>query len=413
MMDDLRVFGTPYFQDMFRKRIPKPKVEYSSNRLSVGRRMNGQVFYIDLREATRISIIASSGSGKTWLMRGMMDRFNHIGHSCVFLSDIKGELVSSIRPIQHKFRHLLLPGEVPKPLPLVSLRPTFFQTISSQLPKDNIWYSVDMRRMTQREFMTFMNAKNMTPTQKTLLEIIYQEMRKEFDNKPDATFSLEFIEQVIDSIDEIDTRSNNALKLKFRPLKESKFHVPEYEKSIIGGLQRGLVPAINLTDFESFGRDNFNFPTVTMSIVLREIIKGRRDKQVSNLCIFIDEATRFCGSDKDNSFKHEILEAVDVERRFGTSFCFAWQAMTDIPEKILYQSRYIFVPGTENVNTIKDLLNNTGSAKNTQSAPGMATRLKRQCKGRPYAWIVFDRRLQTMDVIDPIAPLSNHMESGD
>ena len=413
MMDDLKTFGTPYFQQMFRKRKPKPKMEYSTTRIPIGRKANGQIFYLDIKEACRVSIIASTGGGKTWLMRGMMDRLNPVGYASVFLADIKGELISSVRPIQPKFQHLLLPGEKPKALPLISLRPTFFKAITSELPRGNIWYSVDMRRMTQREFMTFMNVKSMTPTQKTLMEIIYQEMRKEFDENDEATFSLDFIEQVIDSIDEIDTRSNNAIKLKFRPLKESKFHVPEFEKSIIGGLQRRLVPAINLTDFESFGKDNFDFPTVTMSIVLREIITGRRNKEVGGLWIFIDEATRFCGNDKDNSFKHEILEAVDVERRFGTSMVFCWQSMIDIPEKILFQSRYIFVPGTENVKTLKDLLNNTGTARNVQSAPGMATRLKRQCKNRPYAWIVFDRKLQTMEVIDPLAPLSNHMEAGD
>jgi len=548
MMDELKVLGSPYFKRIFEKKKEEPRITYHNRRIPIGRLPNGQPYYLDLKEALRISIIGAAGSGKSFLMRGMMDRLKKIKNDSVFLTDIKGELVSSIKPVQYKFQKLLLPGEKAQALPLVSLRPTFFKQISKSLPKNNVWYSVDMKRMTQREFMTFMNAKGMTPTQRTLVEIIYQEMLKRYKKDKNAKFSLDFIEQVIDSIEEIDVRSKNAMKLKFRPLKESDFFIERFERSIIKGIQKGLVPAINLTDFESFGRDSFNYPVTTLSIVLREIIRGRRDKQINPLWVFIDEATRFCGNNKDNAFKDEVLEAVDVERRFGTSFCLrhdtliktnrgnvkisdldeendeivSWnfdkkkyefahfrkfhtgrkklkkiyfcnddcvfasldhiffvvdkdsvyertvkdlqvkdklvyhgdgdieiryiedaeedeaydlsvpglenfflangvlshnclvfQAMSDIPEKIFNQSRYVFVPGTENTNTIKDILNNTGMAPNVQRAPGMATRLKRQTRGHPYSWIVFDRKMQQMHVVNPLAPLSRHMEGGD
>jgi len=410
MMDELKVFGTPYFKELFIRPKVVEKLEYSSHRIPIGTTIQGGIFYIDLKEATRISMIASSGGGKSWLMRGFMDRLNYIGHAPVMMTDIKGEMVSSLKPLQSKFHKLLLKGETPRPMKIVELRPTFFMSINRTLPKNNVWYSVDMKRMTAREFMTFMNAKDLTPTQRIVLELIYQELTKEFKNNPVAKFSLEFIEKVIDNIDDIDSRSNMSMKLKFRPLKESNFYYAEHEKSIIAGINRGYVPSINLTDFESFGRESFNYPVVTLSIVLREIIRGRRDKDVAPLMIFIDEATRFCGNDKENSFKHEFLEAIDVERRFGTSFCTAWQSMTDIPEKVLNQSRYVFVSGTENVNTLKNILNNTGIARSPQSAPSMATRLKMRMKGRPYSWIVFDRKLQTMEIIAPVAPLSHHME---
>ena len=398
---------------MFHEKKPEPKVEYSKWRIPVGIDVSGRVFYIDLKEAIRVLFVASAGSGKSWLMRAMIDRLHQIGQACIFLTDIKGELVSSRKPLQAKFRHLLLKGEKPRRLPVAELRPTFFRQISKDLPVNNLWYSIDMKRMTQREFMTFMNTSRMTATQRTLLEIIYQEMSKKFKKEEDNEFSLDFIEEIIDNIDEIDTKSAKALKLKFRPLRESNWYIRKYERSIIEGIQKGLVPSINLTDFESFGTDNFNFPTVTESIVLREVIKGRRDKEIPPLWIFIDEATRFCGNDKNNSFKDEVLEAVDVERRFSTSVVMAFQAMSDIPEKVLYQSRYVFVPGTENLDTIKKILVNTGIARNVQSAPGLASRIKKQTRGHRYAWIVFDRFEQTMRVINPLAPLSHHMEAGE
>jgi len=411
-MDELKTFGTSYFKLMFKKEVPPLEAfEYSNDRIPVGVTLNGQVYYLDIREANRISFIGLSGSGKTWLMRGMIDRLKQIGHVSVYLSDIKGEMISSNYPLQKKFHRLLLEGESPIALQVAELRPTFFKTISKSLPKDNMWYSVDMRRMTEREFMSLMAEQKMTATQQTIITMMYQELSKRFNDNPSLQFSVDLLEEIMDSIEEVDSRSLNPMKLRLQPLRGSEFFISEFEKSIVAGIQRGFVPAINLIDFESFGKGLVNYPVVVLSIVLREVIKARRHKEISQLWLFIDEATRFVGNDKDNAFKHEVLEGVDVERKHGSSFVFCWQSMVDIPQKILYQSRYVFCPSTENTQTIKDLLNNVGIARSPQAAPKMATTVKMRARGRPYAWIVFDRKLQRMDIIEPLAPLSMHAEA--
>lgn len=417
MMRDLEVMGTDYYKSVLYKTPEKQDFTYSDKMIPIGKSLDGRVYHLDISEAIRLAIISLSGSGKSFFLRGVMDRLRQIDHSVIYLTDVKGELVSSKKPVQEKFRHLLLKNEEPTALPLVSLRPTFFKRLSTgkYLPRDNIWYSVDMSKMTSREFQTFMNVQNMTSVQKTIIELMSQELEAYYSNNPDGKFSYELIDGLIDNIEELADSSKKAMHLRLRPLKNSNFYEPKYERSIVQGIKDGFVPAINLMDFESFSGKGaaFDFVTTALSVVLREVILGRRHKQINDLWIINDEAARFCGKDKDNAFKDQILEATSVERRFGISILTAWQTLNEVPENILTQCRYVMVSGSEDISTIKELLNTTGIAKNVQSAPGLAVRTKKRCRGRPYAWIIFDRKMQRMDIIEPLAPLSAHMEAGD
>lgn len=91
--------------------------------------------------------------------------------------------------------------------------------------------------------------------------------------------------------------------------------------------------------------------------------------------------------------------------------CTLWQSATDIPVRILQQSRYIFIPNTADVRTIQTLLVNTSMTKNVQTSVRDAMYLKKRLRQIKFSWVVIDKMEQTMDVFVPFAPLSNHAET--
>ena len=91
--------------------------------------------------------------------------------------------------------------------------------------------------------------------------------------------------------------------------------------------------------------------------------------------------------------------------------CSAYQSWNDVPDKILSNTRFIFVPRSADVGTLKSVLTNVGVVKNVQSSVNKAIRLKRAMEKKPFSWIIFDRMNASYDLIESLSPLSEHMES--
>jgi hypothetical protein len=403
--------GTLYFKDsLFRPVIEKKEIQYGKNHLQIGRRMDGSVFTLDLSEACRISGVGATRSGKTFLMRAIADRLYQIAKSILYISDIKSEFFSSVKPVQSKFRENLLEGEEPKAMKIVSLRPTFFRTIDKERPPHSFWYSVNFKDVSRADFLTLLNAEELTQNQRVALEIIYQRLEKSL-KKQNLSFSIPLMNEIIDSVEELSTMQKNALKFKFMPLEQAKFFVERYERSVSELIEDNFAVTINLENFDRFGKGGFNFPEVVMSIVLREVIQARRDKKIKPLWIMMDEAGRFIGQRRDNSLKDQVLESIDVDGRYGVNWFFMTQNIEDLPVNVLRQSKYIFVPATADVNSIQFTLMNTGLVKNQQIAKNESIRLKKMMVKVPYSWIILNRMAGSIDFIRPLAPLSHHLET--
>jgi len=417
MEKSVKTFGNKYFVDSFFNKPVKPKdVVYGKNHLQIGYIVkNGvvtkNVYRLNIEESFRACILGSTRSGKSFLLRGLSDRYAELGNAVVHLNDTKNEMFSSKYLVQEKFRHLLMPGETPKGFKILPLRPTFFRQIDDKLAKDNYWYSVDGRQMTRADFMTLMNATSLPPNQQTALEVIYQELQKRLRDDKDLQLNVELLYQIIDEDEEIAPATKRSLKFKLRPLEHSHFFVKEEEKNIVNGIKNGFIPTINVENFDSFGEGSFQFTEVLLSMVFREVRIARRAKKIKRLLVNLDEASRFIGNSRNTSIKTEMLSSSDLDTRYGLDLIFAWQSITDIPERILQQSRYIFVPNTADVRTIQAVLVNTGTTKNVQTSVRDAMYLKKGLKRVKFCWLVFDRMAQTKEYFIPLAPLSNHAET--
>jgi hypothetical protein len=355
--------------------------------------------------------ILTHNSGKTFFLRSMGDRIYKSGRDLIYLSDVKNEFYTSKEPVQSKFHSGLLDGETPMGIPVVSLRPTFFKTVMTSKPTDNFWYSIDVNKLSKADFMTMMNVEELTATQRIAMDVIFEELMKKMDDG--TRFSLEMVEEIIDEIKEMSSMQKNALKFKFRPLRDSKFIENDFERSIVALLQhpRRYVPAINMENFDSFGKGSFSFPEVILNVALREAILARRAGTIKPLWVIMDESSRFIGNRKQGSLKQNILESVDLDTRYHINYIFATQVIEDIPENILKQCKYIFIPATADVNTIKTVLVQTAMVKNQQVAPNRAMRLKQRMKKVKFSWVILNRMDGTMDLVTPLSPLSRHLET--
>ena len=316
---NLKTFGNDYFKDSFFKPKPMADIKYNKNYLQIGRTLDGKTYALDLTEAVRIVMLGATRSGKTWNIRQLADRLIKTDRAVVFLPDIKNEFISSRQPVQEKFRHLLLPGETPQAMNVVTLRPTFFKTINPDLPKNNYWYSVNMKKLSRADFMTLMNVDELTQPQKVVLEIIYQKLQEKYNANPTLNFSVQLIDEIIDEITEINASQKTSIKFKFKPLEHAHFHESQHENSIVSIMEKGGVPAFNFENFENFGRGSFLFPEVVLSIAMREIIMARRAGKIKPLWIFMDECLRFLGENKNSSYKMQVLECLEENTEIITN----------------------------------------------------------------------------------------------
>jgi hypothetical protein len=420
MNDDLEklgVIGNRYMRQTFEK---KEFVErkYSKSSIPIGLRRNGSIYRIDLKDAIRALIVGTAGSGKTFKIRGWGDRMKKAGYAILYLTDVKNEFFSSRKPVQEKFRKLLLEGEQAQGMNIITLRPTFFKQIDKKLAPHNVWFSPKLSEISKADFTTLMRAHELALVQRTALELLYEELRKEKDLED---IGVEDLERYLDVLDPelVQSATKNSMKMKMRPLQTSHFIEQENAKNIVnamkdredeeGNIIQGHAVAVNMENFDSFGRNVFAYHEVTLSVIFRQVIHARRKKEIPPLVVFFDEMSRFVHADRMTSIREQVEESVDLDRRYGVSEIFISQEIDKVPERITKQCRYWFVPFTADTNTIQKVLTDAGQVRNPQTAKTTALRWKKRL-GK-HDWLAVDRVASTVEIIRPLGPLSWHEET--
>lgn len=423
-LDHIKTFGTDHFRKslFFREKVPE-KVEYSEDSIPIGRVLGtGEVFYIDLSEGCRIVGIGATRSGKTFLMRSFVDRLSASGHwDVVYLTDVKNEFYSSVKPVQPEFRRYLLNGETPTPTRVVTLRPTFFKDFGYyDLPKNNFWFSFDPSKMDKGDFTSLIKMSSMKPNQQITVPVIYDRMRAALDSKEFSTVNYELFESIIDGLSDQTEQQKIFLKQKFAPFYNTSFFEEDYRRDVVELLSRnnGYVLSFNYEgwDEEISKSSPLDYPVVALNSVLRDLLKARRKipSPIKPLWIMLDEASRFIGSHINNSFKKTILESNDRDTRYNVNYFILTQFIKDVPEKILSQARYLFIPGSADTESVKFLLNNAAVSSSVQKAPSQAVEVVNRLKKVEHSWAVIDRNKPSphnITLIKPLAPLSNHLKT--
>jgi len=416
--DDHIVFGHERLGKIYPKGMLKSLeqkeekvIRYDKKNIPIGIDNFGRIYTISLEHPTRLLIIGKPRSGKSWILRSLADRLSFF-YSVIYLNDCKREFYTSRFPLQQKYWSLLLPGEKPKRQKVISLRPTIFEKMDGGVLEEyDHWYSENPSTLKKVDLMTLLDVPSISSqATKNCFQLLFEEMEKEFEGR-EKEFSFEWLLNKIEMMEDWTDSQKTAVKMRIKPLISSNFYNPKHELDIVELMKKGFIPAINFKKFDEFYGSNFNPPPVLYSLIMRKVVNARVKKEIPELFILIDEAERFLNAEHETCSRYQTIETLGLSASSGTSLAICSQLISRIPQQIVTQCRYTFIPFNIDIQTLTEALKLCGALKNQQNAYNQAARLKRQL-GK-WQWIVIDRDNpnKTITIIRALPPLSHHKES--
>lgn len=402
--DYIEKVGTDYIKNDMLKEETKVR-KYTKNKIPLGTvKKSGRVYNLDLSKPTRILLIGMTRSGKTFFMRGMADRMKKAGYEMSFLPDVKDEFKSSNEPLQSKFQKYLLDGEHPSSMNVVTLRPTFFKKVNPKLPRGNTWYSPKFSDMTQADWMSLFDESELSPVQSHVLEETFDKLsEKNLDS-----LKVNEIMRVLDSFTEQSQRTVESLKYNYvKKLGNVELFNENHTMDVGKLIKQGAVISLNLQGFETFS-DNFNYDKAIYNMILKKIINLRRESEIPEVFIHVDEASRVIPPDKMPATKQTLSQSVELDTAHGVNYTFAVQSLSAFPERIFNNCRYHFVPYSADTQSFKKCLYKAGCITNIQNSSNEAIKVKRRMDR--FDWCIVDNQRSKFDIVKPAAPLSKHME---
>jgi hypothetical protein len=388
--------------------------QYRSDKLLIGTYADsGKFFWLDVREAFRMILVAPTRSGKSFGVQRIIGEAYLSGYDVAMLPDAKNEFRTMDDPVQEKFRAkdngsadnkaFIHPEQDPQGIRCQSYRPTFFEEVDNgRLPEDNKYCSVNLADIEKSDFRTLLGFSDMTSTQKDEAEAIYYDIE---DGEVESIGDI--MEQV--SVSEMSSGTKKVLKRKFKNLQRANFFRDEYTVDPVKEMKQGKVPILNMQKFDSFSREGTGMPQVMLSIWLRNIINARRDGEIEETIIVNDETPRWIPRSGNPSCKKEFLESVDLDTGEGINYIFATQSSNKVPGNLISQCRYILFPWSLDTEDIKNLIRTAGIAKNAQTAYSTASRIKQ--KMDKYEWTIVDTMSSSYHRITFMAPIFKHKET--
>ncbi|MEA3430302.1 MAG: hypothetical protein U9R08_03440 [Nanoarchaeota archaeon] len=420
-MQQLEVLGNDYLKDTLLKKKEK-NVFYGKNKIALGKIVLnngelGETYYLDISQACRIIKVGMTRGGKTFLMRAMGDRAYKAGHAVVYLTDVKDEFKSSRKPVQPEYYRFLDNYEKPQKTPVVTFRPTFFKKLREdlkELPSQNYWYSPNIKVMRKADFVTLLSASKFPFRQQNTLEMVWSRMQKWLkENKNnDVKFDFRLIEDWIEEVDDDENQSSSrsSLKMKLKPLYDSGFYEPNWERDLVKMIRDKFVPSINMESYDEVGESRFKYPEVIISLALSEIITARRNGKIPPVWFFMDEALRFVGEGEETCVLDILSRSFDLDTRYNINYDLAVQDINKLPEKLINQAKYLMVTATATIAEIQQCMKICGIGSTPQARMYRAHSIKTKLQKVKFSWAIFTREGE-MHIIKPLAPLSEHMET--
>lgn len=378
--------------------------EYTKYDIAIGVTKFGKVVYLDVRESCRCISIGRTRTGKSFFLRGFSDRLKKSKYGIVFLPDPKNEYASSNKPVQEKFVKGLLKDEMPTPQEVISLRPTFFKLYRDFLPSNNLWFSVPYNKLSASDFLTLFKSDELSVTQNNILqELLYNLLERK-----DEELGLEEIESMIMNCD-VGKPTKQSLLMSLRLLRRSNFYVEGTGVDVVKLIREGKSLALNVQFFEDFEKSRFRFPEVVFSVVLKELIDARRNNLIPPLWVLVDEARTFLPRNYMTSSRELVEKSVKLDAKYGVNYFFAAQEFRDIPEELISQCRYIFVPYNAELSDFVFALRRAGLIRQVLTQTNDALKIKSSMS--QYDWLLVDTNMNTKVIFKPLSPLSFHDET--
>jgi len=416
--DEFRYFGEMFkYQPFVVRQLYKweEKIEYSLSKIPIGLNTDDpeEIFYLNLNNSTRSLILGDSGTGKTTLLSALMDRIFLSGGK-IFNVDLKGEYIYKYSPLQSFYHRFLLKGEIPQPLDIISYYPYFFtKFVSRKLVKTENYLQFSLEDINKFDLITLLGVRENRALQ--LIDKMWDEYRSgKIRNWEEA---IEFINN--DTFVHPYTRRN--LVLVMRNLIKGGIIGDEIPPpNFIDNINDGLLVNLNLKGIMQYA--NFSNPaSAYLAVILRKIYNAKVSgdlKRKEHHFIFIDEINKFCPNIGGGSSKHAILNLEDLSRSEKISIWMSSQDYKRIPDTLIRQANYIFLPYNIDLNDacelIKAALPHEYDIPQTFKAKiaSVIGNLRKYKDGR-RDWLVIDKSEKDYYFIAPLLPLSHLFSEGE
>ena len=364
---------------------------------------------MNVEKSFRRIIYGRTGCGKSFLLRNIADRFYRAGGGVIYLTDIKGEVISSVNPLQNKFRFNLGVGDKPTGVPIKEYYPAY---LNKRNPKTNIkLMQIPLKEMTLEDLQTCITGVKMSDTQLNLLEKCL--MIEQDKGEP----SIKGLIEVVNNSN-LFAGTKTSLILRLENIEASEAVGETYEPmSIAKDIKENFMVSLNLSGYSG----TKNLTSFYIGFFVRKLIELKDSGKIpktKKILVIIDEMGDFCPPDKDLVSRTEIEELFRKGRAYNIYILGATQKINLISEKVYEQIDGCFMPNTGFVDKedIKYIVKTKIRPDlSPQAVPNEVPNIlnKRLCKINKNGtrdWFYADFIGRKFKIFTPYSPLSMHME---
>lgn len=389
--------------------VIKDEFKYSLSKLSIGVTEN-RYLNLNASNSFRALIIGRTGSGKSFLIHNIIDRFAKSG-GCVFVVDIKGEYLSCAKPLQEKFHKFLRENEIPQGFEISSYYPRFLAKYSGYeiiKPFEN-YVELNIKKLNKFDFLSILEY--VKDNEKILIERAFE--------KVDKINSFEGFLNLIKK-ENADGKIINSVLSKLLNLYRDSVFGEEFNFDISAMLKPGKINILNLKGLKSVGKF-MNIINSFIALLLRQLYLAKEiENKLKDLSVLvvIDEIGIW--------FEHENISPASIEignilrrgRSLGISFIASDQIREKIAAMLFTQANLIFLPYNIEFNELKDIIKQTLPEEYDYPIPfnykisEIYYDMKKYKSGN-RDWLMIDKDNQRYVIFTPLSPLSWHLEEGE
>jgi len=398
---------------------------YNKNKIFLGYDLDDptEEVTMNMTKTNHFLISGSTGSGKSWLTgRIMTIAMKSNGYQCFVPTDVKPEHYLLNKSLQSKFHKYLGTHETCDGIKTRMLYPYFLSKMTGKVYKEATLIQLAFTDITVQEFLGLLDYESLTTTQRDRLPGLFKTAQK--DGVSSFTEFLEFMKLQTDGDDkDLNKATYNSLKHKIQQLLDMGIIGSEHcEFDIIDDINNGIMPTLNLYGWASLRR-NIRLPAIFVSLLLRRIMDAKARRKIKHdlkLIELIEEAPLFIPNDAAMSHpsKYQIQNQINLCRQYRIAMGFCTQKIKLIPNDIVTQCRYIFIPQNVQLSEAKELYKSIGSYTTPYNFNSFVTDKIKKLRAYKagHAWKMIDTQKydDLGDVWErnfvPLAPLGFHRD---
>ncbi len=360
-------------------------------------------------EGRNIFVYGKAGSGKTFLVRSMIDRHKITGFNVCILTDVKNEYKTSLK-IGTSTKIMTDYDEKLQSQNMTIYRPMFFgEPFDTGQNYQIMQFCVnDLKRI---DWMQLLEIHPSDPKD-TNKRLIFETIWRYINNDEIENINMDAITTFVTNTSDIDERNKKTFLKRLKVLQESNVIGTMHNviDSLRADLEEKKTIVINLENYENF----FLYSQIYIAIINR-ILAGFQSEIKIPLEIIVDEANAFIPQDGDTSSKEEIMLNINRRRYLGIKMTVSTQRIKDVSENLISQSSVVFIPSNPDREEFFYLVKKIGlsvqyGGSNTKHTSDWWRSVLSDVKR--FQWIVIDKdNGNSIDIFEPCHPLSHQQSS--